>query len=112
MFSNIDFHSPMLIWLQSLLSVQSVQVKNQSEVAQLYPTLCYPMDCSLPDSSIRGIFQATILEWVAISFSKADSKTKSPIWHQSGLISQVHGGRLITLDYFHHKMGSVLLLLE
>ena len=39
-------------------------------VAQLCPTLCNSMDCSLPDSSVLGIFQARILEWVAISFSK------------------------------------------
>ena len=40
-----------------------------SEVAQLCPTLCDPMDCSLPGSSIHGIFQARVLEWVAIAFS-------------------------------------------
>ena len=38
--------------------------------AQLCPTLCDPMDCSLPGSSIRGIFHARILEWVALFFSK------------------------------------------
>ena len=41
-----------------------------SEVVQLCPTLCDPMDYSLPGSSIHGILQARILEWVAISFSK------------------------------------------
>ena len=41
----------------------------ESEVAQLYLTLCDHMDCSLPGSSIHGIFQARVLEWVAISFS-------------------------------------------
>ena len=40
-----------------------------SEVAQLCPTLCDPMDCSLPGSSVHGIFQARVLEAVAISFS-------------------------------------------
>jgi len=44
--------------------------KSESEVAQLCPTLSNPMDCSLPGSSIHGIFQARILEWVAISFSR------------------------------------------
>ena len=39
-------------------------------VAQLCPTLCEPMDCSLPGFSIHGIFQARILEWVAVSFSR------------------------------------------
>ena len=41
----------------------------ESEVAQLCPTLQDPMDCSLPGSSIHGISQARILEWVAIAFS-------------------------------------------
>ena len=46
-----------------------MKVKSESEVAQSYPTLSDPMDCSLPGSSIHGIFQARILEWVAIAFS-------------------------------------------
>ena len=41
----------------------------ESEVAQLCPTLSDPMDCSLPGSSVRGIFQARVLEWGAIAFS-------------------------------------------
>ena len=40
------------------------------EVAQSCPTLCDAMDCSLPGSSIHGIFQARVLEWGAISFSR------------------------------------------
>ena len=44
-----------------------------SEVAQSCPTLCDPMDCSPPGSSIYGIFQARILEWVAMSFSRGTS---------------------------------------
>ena len=46
----------------------SVKVKVISRVR-----LCYPMDCSLPGSSIHGIFQARVLEWVAISFSRGSS---------------------------------------
>ena len=45
-----------------------------SEVAQSCPTLSDPMDCSLPDSSIHGIFQARILEWGAIAFSRGSSR--------------------------------------
>ena len=45
--------------------------ESESEVTQSCPTLCNPMDCSLPDASVHGIFQARILEWVAISFSKS-----------------------------------------
>ena len=47
-----------------------------SEVAQSCPTLCNPMDCSLPGSSVHGIFQARILEWVAISFSRRSSRPR------------------------------------
>ena len=47
--------------------------KRKSEVAQLCPTLCDPVDCSLPGSSVHGIFQARIQEWVAISFSRGSS---------------------------------------
>ena len=42
-------------------------------VTQLCLTLCDPMDCSLPDSSIHGFLQARILEWVAIPFSRGSS---------------------------------------
>jgi len=46
-----------------------MKVKNQSEVAQSFPTPSDPVDCSLPGSSIHGIFQARVLEWGAIAFS-------------------------------------------
>ena len=46
-----------------------MKVKSESEVAQSYPTLSDPMDCSLPGSSAHGIFQARVLEWGAIAFS-------------------------------------------
>ena len=42
-------------------------------VTQSCPTLCDPMDCSPPDSSVHGILQARILEWVAIPFSRGSS---------------------------------------
>ena len=47
-----------------------MKVKNEREVAQSCPTLSDPMDCSLPGSSIHGIFQARVLEWGAIAFSE------------------------------------------
>ena len=49
--------------------LQCMEVKTESEVAQSCPTLGDPMDCSLPGSSVHGIFQARVLEWVAIAFS-------------------------------------------
>jgi len=48
--------------------LQCMKVKSESEVARLYPTLSDPMDCSLPGSSVHGIFQARVLEWGAITF--------------------------------------------
>ena len=53
--------------------LQCMKVKSESEVAQLCPTLRDPMDCSLPGSSVHGIFQARVLEWGAIAFSNTDS---------------------------------------
>ena len=49
--------------------LQCMEVKSESEVAQLCPTLSDPMDCSLLGSSIHGIFQARVLEWGASAFS-------------------------------------------
>ena len=43
-------------------------MKSESEVAQSCPTLCDPMDCSLSGSSVHGIFQARVLEWIAFPF--------------------------------------------
>ena len=50
--------------------LQCMKVKSKSEVAQSCPTLSDPMDCSPPGSSIHGIFQARVLEWGAIAFSR------------------------------------------
>ena len=50
--------------------LQCMKVKRESEVTQSCPTLSDPMDCSLPGSSIHGIFQAGVLEWGAIVFWK------------------------------------------
>ena len=46
----------------------------ESEVAQSFPTLCDPMNWGLPGSSIHGIFQARVLEWVAVAFSSSLSR--------------------------------------
>ena len=50
--------------------LQCMKVKSESEVTQSCLTLTDPMDCSLPGSSVHGIFQARVLEWGAIAFSK------------------------------------------
>ena len=49
--------------------LQCMKVKSESEVAQSCPTLSDTMNCSLPGSSVHGIFQARVLEWGAIAFS-------------------------------------------
>ena len=57
--------------------LQCMKVKSEREVAQSCPTLSDPMDCSPPDFSIRGSFQARVLEWGAIAFSERISQTSS-----------------------------------
>ena len=63
--------------------LQCMKVKSESAVAQSCPTLRDPMDCSLPGSSVHGIFQARVLEWGAIAFSVP---TNSPAQNFSGRI--------------------------
>ena len=67
-------------------ATREAQNKSESEVAQSCPTLCDPTDCSLPGSSVRGIFQAGVLEWVAISFSRGSSWPRdwTQVFHVAG----------------------------
>ena len=68
--------------LNNLFSIStfSVCVCVCARVSQSCPTLCDPMDCSPPHSSIQGILQARILEWVAIPFSKGSSQPRDRTW--------------------------------
>ena len=60
-----------------------MKMKNESEVTLSRPILCDPMDCSLPGSSVHEIFQATVLEWGAITFSVEEpSGLQSPWGHK------------------------------
>ena len=90
---------PLLWYLQELLTFLAAQScpriprppldtsESESEVAQSCPTLCDPVDCSLPGSSVHGIFQAIVLEWIAISFSRGSSQTRD--WTQvSGIVDR------------------------
>ena len=54
----------------------NIQKVKEREVAQSCPTPCDPLGCSLPGSSVHGIFQAIILEWIAISFSRGSSQPR------------------------------------
>ena len=89
-----------------------MKVKRESEVAQPCLTLRDPMDCSLPSSSILGIFQARVLEWVAIAFS-ASHILKSINHRKSKRISEEHV--LCFTDYIkafdcvdHNKLWKIL----
>ena len=76
------FHTPIfdcLISFLSLLKKPKFSFFKNGEMcvcAQSYLTLCDTMDCSLPGSSVHGILQARILEWVAISFSRGSSQPR------------------------------------
>ena len=70
-----------------------MKVESESEVAQSCLILSDPMDCSLPVSSIHGIFQATVLEWGAIAFSPleslANSKYQNAGAHRDAISKQI-----------------------
>ena len=72
--------------------LQCMKVKSESEVTQSCPTLGDPMDYRLPGSSIHGIFQAKVLEWVAIAFS--DGKLEM-------LINMVDCTPVFTVHHLH-----------
>ena len=66
-------------------------LESESEVAQLCPTLRNPMDCSLPGSSVHGIFQARVLECVAISFSNTGMLLSHESEQNNAIDSSVDG---------------------
>ena len=72
-----------------------MKVKSESEVAQSCPTLRDPMDCSLPGSSVHGIFQARVLEWGAIAFS--DEKPKVEFKYFSFVIKKSPSHMIVLL---------------
>ena len=71
----------------------SHRISEVSEIAQSYLTLCDPIDYSPPGSSVHGIFQERILEWVAISFSKGSSGPRNRI---VSLVSPAMAGKFFT----------------
>ena len=78
-----------------------------SEVAQLCPTLCDPTDCSPPGSSIHGIFQPRILQWVANAFSRGSSGprdwTQSPALQAGSLPSEPPSIFTLLCNHHHHS---------
>ena len=76
-------------WSELYERIFTMERKKESEVALSCLTLCDPTDRSLPGSSVHGIFQARVLEWVAIFFSRASSQPRDWTW-----VSYVAGRRL------------------
>ena len=72
----LPFLASELLLLLLRKSCRFISSFNESDVAQSCRTLCDSMDCSLPRSSVHGIFQARVLEWVAISFSRGSSRPR------------------------------------
>ena len=73
-------------------------------VAQSCPTLCNPMDCSPPCSSVLGIFPARILEWVAIPFSKESSQSRDNHWSPAMQEDSEPPGK----PFYYNKMNFIL----
>ena len=93
--------------------LQCMKVKSESEVTQSCPTLSDPMDCSPPGSSLHGIFQARVLEWVAIAFSNPVSESDfnalivlSLILNTSFVLSYFHSENEDHGIWSHHFMGN------
>ena len=76
-----------------------MKVKSESEVARSYPNLRDPMDCSLPGSSIHGIFQARVLEWGAIAFSERMSQSSTIAADSEGELASPEGTQEGTEEY-------------
>ena len=80
--------------------LQCMKVKSESEVTQSCPTLSDPMDCSPPGSSVHGIFQARVLEWVANAFSigSQEADITEVTEHACTHVVYTHNGILFSLQ--------------
>ena len=101
--------------------LQCTKVKSESEAAESYLTLRDPMDCSLPGSSIHGIFQARILEWVATSLLQGIFPTQGSnpcllcLLHCRQILyplSRQRSPSKMSLDTARYPLGGKSLLIE
>ena len=93
--------------------LQCMEVKSESEVAQSCPTPRDPMDCSLPGSSVHGIFQARVLEWGAIAFSDngilLSHKKEQAIIHTMTLL--ILKSAVLSVEVRYQRLHSLAFLL-
>ena len=97
-----------------MLCGENLYVYHQSALfAQSYASLCNSMDCSPPGSSVHGIFQARILEWVAISFSRGSSQPgdQTQVSHIAGRLFTVWAIREALYPILHPKVSLIHFLL-
>ena len=94
--SNPDWYLPgVWVWkrywttLRQFLVCKRVVIRDNPIVAQSCRTLCDPMACGLPDSSVHGVFQARILEWFAIFYSRRSSRPSD--WTYVSSVSYIAG---------------------
>ena len=100
LLSNVVYSLIYSVVCSFAYSLNIHKVKSESEVAQSYPTLCDAMDCSLPVSSVHRIFQARVLKWVAISFSRGSSRPRDQTWvsHIVGRCFTIWASREVPTD--------------
>ena len=91
--------------------LQCRKVKSEREVAQSCPTLSDPMDCSLPRSSVHGIFQARVLEWGAIAFSYSLMSRLTGLWVFSLCFGALSGLSAVSIGTDALRSSSVYLFI-
>ena len=89
--SNLAWINISIFFLMDWFLLKVKKWKFVSDSLQLYLTLCHPMDCSPAGSSVHGILQARILQWVAVSFSRGSSWLGSPALQIDSLLSEHQG---------------------
>ena len=92
--------------------LQCRKVKSESEVTQSCPTFSDPVDCSLPGSSIHGIFQARVLEWGAIAFSSCGyriDKNRAKTQRASERRRDLGSGGLFSLCFSSFRFSRILI---
>ena len=97
----MDFEGVMLSGISQVAKNRYHMSWNESEVAQSCPTLCNPMDRSLPRSSVHGILQARVLEWEAISFSRGSSPPRDQT-QVSCIVGLSHQGSPYVLTHMYN----------